>query len=226
MLASTDRLYIPTGRTSPVVFDRRDGSRLGNYKGSAGAYALVTEDLLIYGPGDGGELGLSETASQDHLATFNGLHMIVQGKTSYLHSKTSLSALDRIRYLDLVRERRAFTAKTKAIEEELKKLGEGGSGGQADTLRSELEALELKIAACAMALLECTIWDQPCEDPHALILAGDLLFTGGEDRVTAYGTQDGRLRWQAKVPGRAYGMAAANGRLFVSTARGMICCFE
>jgi outer membrane protein assembly factor BamB len=226
MLASADRLYVPTGRTSPVVFDKEDGSRLGEYKGSAGAYALVTEDLLIYGPGDGGQLGLSETSSRDHLATFNGLHMIVRGKNAYLHSKTALCALDRIRYLDLVRERRAFTARTKAIEEALKKMGKDAPGVRADKLRSELDELKLKIAECAMALLECTIWDQPCEDPHALILAGDLLFTGGEDRVTAYSTPDGRLMWQAKVPGRAYGMAAANGRLFVSTDRGMICCFE
>jgi outer membrane protein assembly factor BamB len=226
LLASVDRLYVPTGRTSPVVFDRRQGDRLGQYEGSAGAYALVTEDLLVYGPGDGGELGLSEAASRDHLATFNGLHMIIQGGVSYLHARTSLCALDRVRYLEIVRERRALSAKAKAAEEALAKLGKEAATPGAARLRAELEALKLKIAECTMALPGCTRWEVPCEDPFALILAGDLLFAGGEERVAAYGTEDGRLLWQARTPGRVYGLAAAGGRLFASTETGAICCFE
>ncbi len=225
LLASADRLYVPTGRTSPMVFSRADGKRLGEYKGSAGAYALVTEDLIVYGPGDSGQLGLSETGSRDHLATFNGLTMIIDGSVSYLHSKTALSALDRVLYLDLVRKRRDLSAKAKAVEEELKKLGKNGSGGEAAKLEGALNALKEKAAACTLALPGCTLWERPCDHPYTLILAGDSLFVGGEDGVAAFSTQDGQSTWSTKIPGRAYGLAAARGRLYVSTDTGSIHCF-
>jgi outer membrane protein assembly factor BamB len=57
------------------------------------------------------------------------------------------------------------------------------------------------------------------------ILAGDHLVVGTENRVTLYRSASGEVTWEAEVQGRAYGLAAAGGRLFVSTDRGHIYCF-
>lgn len=227
MLASSERIYTPTGRTSPVVFDPRDGKLLGSCKGPVGAYALVADDIVVYGPGDKGELGVTETATRDHIATFPGLRMIVHEGRSYLHSKTSLSAIDRVRYLDLVRERRKLGAQAKGIEKQIKELGEGS----ADTpkgrkLAAELDGVKQAMAACAAAMPGCTLWEQPCRHPLALIMAGDVLFAGGEKSVAAFSTTDGRLLWTGVVAGRAYGLAAAGGKLFISTDKGTIHCLE
>ncbi len=59
----------------------------------------------------------------------------------------------------------------------------------------------------------------------AIILAGDLLYTGGVGKVEAHNITDGSVVWSAAVNGRARGLAAANERLFVSTDTGKIYMF-
>jgi outer membrane protein assembly factor BamB len=59
-----------------------------------------------------------------------------------------------------------------------------------------------------------------------LILAGETLFAGGDDRVAAFDATTGKMRWSARVTGKAHGLAVAHGRLFVSTDRGTIHCFS
>jgi hypothetical protein len=225
MLASAGRLYLPTGRTSPVVFARRDGERLGDLKGSAGAYALVTEDLVVHGPGDSGRLGLSDAATRDHLATFPGRHMIINEGISYLHSSSRLSALDRVTYLDALRRRNTHAARVGEIDEELKKPGDINKGGKGKKLQKEREAAQKKIALYTATMAGCTTWDQVCSHPYALILAGGLLFAGGDDSVAAYSAADGALVWENPAEGRVYGLAFAGGRLYVSTDEGKIHCF-
>ncbi len=65
-------------------------------------------------------------------------------------------------------------------------------------------------------------WSVPCDCPHTLILAGDVLFAGGTNKVVAYGIDDGDAVWNREVRGRARALAAAGGRLFVSTDTGNI----
>ncbi len=70
------------------------------------------------------------------------------------------------------------------------------------------------------------IWQQPSDCPDALIMAGDVLYTGGTDKVTAFNAADGKPLWRSAVAGRAYGLAVANGALFASTDQGAIHCFR
>ncbi len=65
-------------------------------------------------------------------------------------------------------------------------------------------------------------WSIPCDCPYVLILAGDVLFVGGTNKVIAYSTTNGNELWRRTVNGRARGLAAADGRLFVSTDTGSI----
>jgi len=65
--------------------------------------------------------------------------------------------------------------------------------------------------------------DCPCHDE--LILAGDLLLAGGRDQVIAVDALTGKQLWTAKVDGAAKALALADGRLIVSTDKGLIYCF-
>ncbi|MHC4432981.1 MAG: outer membrane protein assembly factor BamB family protein, partial [Planctomycetota bacterium] len=65
-------------------------------------------------------------------------------------------------------------------------------------------------------------WSVSCDCPHALILAGEVLFAGGTNEVAAYGIADGAILWNRQVRGRARALAAAHGSLFVSTDTGNI----
>lgn len=72
----------------------------------------------------------------------------------------------------------------------------------------------------------CFLWKQPHPVPVGYILAGEILFTGTDDRVTAYAADSGRPLWQTTVDGKAYGLVVAEGCLFVSTDKGSIYCFQ
>ncbi len=60
---------------------------------------------------------------------------------------------------------------------------------------------------------------------YSLILAGNTLFAGGDDAIAAFDIADGSELWSASVSGRAYGLAAANRGLYVSTDTGNIHAF-
>jgi outer membrane protein assembly factor BamB len=70
------------------------------------------------------------------------------------------------------------------------------------------------------------IWEAPCDCPFELVLAGEHLFAGGTDLVAAFDAKTGRRVWQAKVSGRAHGLAVAGDALLVSTDEGVIHCFK
>lgn len=63
----------------------------------------------------------------------------------------------------------------------------------------------------------------PCAD--SLILAGDVLFAGGNGLVIGVDATSGKQLWQAKVDGTAKGLAVADGHLLVSTDAGKIYSF-
>ncbi len=69
------------------------------------------------------------------------------------------------------------------------------------------------------------VWNVAASHPHALILAGDMLFAGGDGEVAAFAAATGEKLWTGTVAGRAGGLAAADGRLYVSTDRGQVLAF-
>jgi outer membrane protein assembly factor BamB len=68
-------------------------------------------------------------------------------------------------------------------------------------------------------------WSIQCDYPHTLILAGDVLFAGGTNKVAAYSITNGDQLWNWVVNGRARALAVSRGHLFVSTDIGNIYMF-
>jgi len=222
LLASRDRLYVPTGRTTPAIFDKESGKYLSSFGGTGGSYALLVDDLIYTRADREGNVGLSDAASRERIATFDGLQILVAGGTAYLHTRSELAALDRVRHTALGRQHSAVSQRLKGIEEQLKGRPAADTRAQLEEQRAEAktEARRLQEAMAA-----CFTWRAPCDAPYHLILAGDTLYAGGEDCVRAYDRADGKLRWTGRVSGRAYGLSVAQGRLFVSTDQGTIHCF-
>jgi outer membrane protein assembly factor BamB len=79
--------------------------------------------------------------------------------------------------------------------------------------------------ACMDRVTKKTVWQRTGTYPFSMIVAGDTLFVGGVDRVAALKTADGALLWSGDVRGKAYGLAFASERLYVSTGEGHIHCF-
>ena len=225
ILASDERLYVPAGQASPAMFTRADGAFLGELPSAGGAYALLTEDVLVSGPGRGPkEISASDVETKDRIATFGGLRMIVNGPIAYMQSESELSAFNRSRYLDLSRQKNNLSSRYKKIEEELKKLSEDAP--QAEQLRKESRDTAVKIEGLSKQLKDCYLWMVVCECPYSMIMSGDVLFAGGDNKVAAYSAASGKEIWSAPVAGKAFGLSIINGGLYVSTDQGQIHCFR
>jgi outer membrane protein assembly factor BamB len=226
LLASATRLYVPTGRENPLVFERATGKSLQAVSGAGGTYALLAGDTLIFGPGKAGELGVVEPGESEQLATFAGNHMLVAGGIFYLHANDRLRALDQTRYVELARRRRELNARKPVLTAKLKALGSKVASAEGLKLSAELAAVGNELNKVHAEIPKCVKWDMPCPQALALVMAGDTLIAGGDGEVAAYSGTDGKEIWKSKVDGAAYGLTVANGRLFVSTDLGVIQCFE
>lgn len=223
LVASPTRLFAPTGRTSPAIFARDTGAALGSLANGGGAFAVLTDDVLTVGPGtrEVDTVRFADTHTAETIATAEGLRLVIRGPRGYIQTATALRALDRPRFLELGREYTKETQRSKDLEKHI-----DASGGNAPDLQQQYVEVEQRRAELADAMRACYLWETPHEAPYELILAGNLLFAGGDDHVAAFNTEDGAPVWQAPVQGRAYGLAVSNGRLYVSTDQGAIHCFS
>lgn len=69
------------------------------------------------------------------------------------------------------------------------------------------------------------VWTVKAAASESLIVAGPHVIVGGDSGVAAISVADGKELWRATVPGRALGLAAADGRLYVSNDRGQVIVF-
>ena len=69
------------------------------------------------------------------------------------------------------------------------------------------------------------LWSVKADYPYSMIMAGDIIYSGSSGKVTAYNFADGKELWSESVDGTAYGLAAANGKLFATTDKGKIYCY-
>jgi outer membrane protein assembly factor BamB len=223
VLASGERLYVPTGRTSPAIFSRADGSPLGELPSAGGTFALLTENVLVTGPGRRSrELNAADVDTKDKIATFGGVRMLVNGPTAYMQSENQLSAFNRGRYLELSRERNILARRHSKIREQIRKAGKNTA--EAKQLQGQLPDIATRIGELSKQMKDCYLWTVACKYPYSLIMAGEVLFAGGENEVAAFGAENGKVIWKAPVNGKAYGLSAMNGGLYVSTDKGQIHC--
>lgn len=253
LLASASRLYVPTGRSVPAAFDRTDGRFLFWHSVTVrfgGCWALLTDDLLINSPG---QLVGYDAPTGEKFAQFSGLRMIVTRDTSYLLTPAQISAVDRKAHAEycqtatrigdelsaLGMEDKSLALRVKRLatrQAELKKAGNDLTEAELAQIR-EMEARQAEIKekraalapqrSTALKAAEATTrWQTLCVCPYAMILAGDTLFAGGDDQVLALDAATGKQVWTGKVAGKACGLAFSGGRLFVSTDKGTIHCFE
>lgn len=226
MLASPSRLYVPTGRGRPAVYQRKNGTKIRDMSGQGGTFALLVEDTLIYGPGKTGELGEFSGKSSDQVATFRGLHMIVHGDLAWLHSGRDLSALHRTNFLRLLAEQRTLGGKRKALQKELAALKKKAKGKKQAAVGArqgkEIEKIGKRLQEIGAELPRCVLWRTPCDLRYEMIMAGGVILLGGDGEVRAFSAKDGKQVWRADVTGRAWGLAVVDNTLYVSTDEGVI----
>ncbi|MEK6270298.1 MAG: PQQ-binding-like beta-propeller repeat protein [Planctomycetales bacterium] len=211
MLASKELLIIPQGRIAPLILNRKDGTPRGkvDYHGS-GCFALLTPDnQLFHGPGNrDGNFTASNPETGARLATFPmGQSLIVVGERAYLLSTPTKNAINPKKKDDLNIALNADKEPLISTPFDRQTLG-----------RPVITAFDRKTKKIQFRVTGLSI--------VSMILAGDTIYAGLVDGVAAVSAEDGSLLWQASVHGRAFGLAVAEGGLFVSTDEGQITCFR
>ncbi len=229
LLASKESLYAPQGRSVPLVYRMADGDRLGGIAGSGGVYCVLTEDEhFISMPSSQKEkedtVRIADGNRRQILVSFGGANrMIVSGPLAYSHQGNQLKAIDRFKLIALQAEIDVF-ARANEKREKAKKANRRDKARVAE-LDREIKEAKGEMAKIEARKVSCELWSEESAIPVGFVLAGEALFVGGEDHVRALSAKTGRALWEAPVEGKAYGLAVANGRLYVSTDRGLIYCF-
>ncbi len=193
LLADADQLFVLNGRTVPIRYRRSDGTVLGT---------LVRDYDIVKAKGvvSGGYGTLAEGrlffGSQNILHTYDA-----EGK-----------------HQGAVRDARQIVVTSNRIYQltglPLPRTGEKGG-------RNTVLAFA-RTGGTDLLPSGTPLWRFTADRIQTLIVAGRHVVVGGDGEVTALEADSGRAIWSANVEGRALGLAAANGRLVVSTDTGRL----
>lgn len=218
LLGGRDELYVPTGRGTPIALDAKTGSFLRQYTGINGTFALVAQDQLVGRVHDSGTLDLFRTTEKLSIAHFPGRQMVVSSEISYLLGDRELAAIHRSRLVRL-------TSESKALERQLGEQRKRFAGVPEDApgarqANETIRSLKKRLDQTQADLNSCELWRIPSTNWQVMILAGNQLYLGGAGQIGAADRTTGKLVWRQELPGRALGLAVANGQLYASTDSG------
>lgn len=225
LLASDDRLFVPSGRSMPAAIDRNDGSlvfkKTYSWRSTAGGVVGGTRALLadgqVYATGPHHLLAIDQNDGNVGFGWFEGRQLVVHGDAAYTATGSFVARLNRMEYAVNSRRRHTLETEIYNLSRQLRSPGDN-----ADELREKLTAASDELKAIADVGF---VWKQETESDSSLLAAGDKLFVGGKNLVTAYAASDGEDLWSAEIPGDVRGLVVAGGRLLVSTDQGHIYCY-
>ena len=226
LLTTDELLVIPSGRSLPGVFDRKDGQLIHkkrhSWRRDAGGVIGGTQALLadgqIYAWGAHHILAMDQEDGKVGFGWFAGHQLTIANDAAYAANGTKVARLNREAYAEGSRERHKLENDLYSWNREISGL----KGDEKAKLQAKIDDAKKKLADLTNTGMDWAV-DSPCES--RLIVAGDQLIAGGEGLVVAYDIADGEERWRAEVNGEARGLAAANGKLIVSTTSGEVICF-
>ena len=231
LLAAKTQLFVPSGRALPVSFERATGRMIfdrkygwrGEQAGGTvgGTYALLADEQIYTGT-QHHLLALEQKTGKTGFAWFPGRRLAVVGNMAYMATGRELVAMDRTGFAKASQLRNSLEQKIKALRSSVRRA----RGDRREQLQQELKAAEKELEQNRQNNIAPTVnWRAPSECDAELVVTANLVFAGGQDQVNALKRDNGKTVWNAKVDGKARGLAVANGRLYVSTDKGKIYCF-
>ena len=243
ILASKDAVYVPSGRAAPAAFSRKDGAFMFYARTPGkhgGVWSILEGDKLISGEDYSGEPyktvydAESGAIRKDVLGWFPGIDMVVRPGLFYVLTEDGIHKIDRASEAADAEKMQELTKTLGTLGKALPKLVQRRSSTKGDAeiakLDAEISEMRSEIAASnrqkRQLKEEKVLWEHPIKDLNAMILAGNVIYAGGDGKVVGLNSRTGKEVWRAEVDGRAVGLAAAGGRLVVSTDAGPIYSFS
>ncbi|NLY02863.1 MAG: PQQ-binding-like beta-propeller repeat protein [Rhodopirellula sp.] len=251
LLADADRLYVPTGRAVPAVFDRNSGEllyyHLQQNHTNGGARAMLA-DRYFYNGGflfDAESGTLAARCGRGTVgATRDGL-ILFDGEQADAYAWKDMEAVDRkgatIAYRGLAPRADVTVDGGAKLPPPLAAALED-SARLRDVYRKRMEFLPMGAEGRTVSLNQYFAQTRPelraigvsttpflpatYESRFEVIVAGDEAVCGGDGWVKIVDLSQQRVRWSHEVEGRALGLAISGGRLLVSTDRGILYGFD
>ena len=225
LLAGKHAVYVPSGRSLPAAIDKQTGQilhRISNAnKRNVGVTSGGTTSLLadgqLFAAGPHSIFAMDQKTGAVGYGWLNGRRMAVAEGAAYLASGKEVVGLDLSVYAVASRRRRALETEIAALRRKLRSPND-----DAEQHKARIAAAGHQIKALAD---EGMRWRTAAPLDSAIIVAGDLVLAGGENRVTVFDSESGTKVWSTAVEGEARGLAVAGGNLYVSTTTGKIYCF-
>ena len=241
LVASPEILYVPSGRAMPAAFDRQTGKFLFYASSSGkrgGAWTLLADDRLIAGvdysgvPHKAAYDAKTGKMQGDAFAWFPGVDLVVTRDVSYVLTKDGIYAIDRNAYADALKETEKLTDRRKQLGSQVsglrEKLGPADETAR-EKLNQQIDEVTGKIREAAeeeSQLKESTLlWRYAGEDLCSLILAGGVMFAGGDGKIVGIDAETGEEVWKTRIEGSAPALAAGGGCLVASSDTGAVYCF-
>lgn len=223
ILSTKDRFIIPSGRVNPGVFDK-DGkvtiSIAGGGGSGGGTFTMIHQNILFNGTQSMVAFDLMTKEKKlfkygEMLGAYSlypAYRLVVYDDTIYFADKKELRAVDYNKVLEVVKLK--HTLKDYLWQTRNKR----GKAPKDDPMFVEIKKQEDEIHKNEK-------WHVLTETCDSLIIAGNMVYAGGQEKVVAVDRKTGRQSWSGKVDGRVCGLAVAHGRLYASTTAGKIYCF-
>jgi len=224
MVVCGDLLFVPTGRAVPAVFDRTAGElryfHLQQNQFTGGSDVVAIDKYFF----NGGQMFANGNGAK---LNFNNENRI--GLQTAAHPDFIISAANR-KIVAFNRRKLLFDKKVidrKGKERLVKVLAPPAWTVELPESTMAPESTRKGTEQPAVNLMGSTAWSRPSlfGAPSALIVAGDKIIAAGRKMVVQVDVHSQKVVWDAKVDGSAFGLAVADGRLYVSTDRGIIHCF-
>lgn len=243
VIVSDDALYVPSGRSMPAAFDRKSGRLLfyaspGGKRGGTWAMLDAANSELIAGVDSSGTPNKytyeARTGARRGYAFgwFLGIDLVLTQRFAYVLNRNGIYGIDRAEYYDAVKKVTRSQVKRKDLGKELDELKKKLQDADKETgkkLNEQINAITRTVSdlsAEERQLKESSFkWRYGRKDLCSLIMAGEILYAGGEGLLVGINAKTGKEVWKTDVSGKAIGLAASDGRLLVSTDKGPIYCF-
>ena len=231
LLATEERLFVPSGRGLPVgfmratgafAFSRNVGWRSEQAGGLVGGTYAVLADGQIYTGTQGHLLAMDQMNGRTGFAWLPGNRLAIDGEWGFLATGSEIAVLRRIKYAQASRLANALAYRVKSLRSQAR----SARGDARRRLQEELTAAEKTLREHERKTIQETIVWRTASDCNAeMIACRNRIVAGGQGKIEVFDRATGQQVFRAEVDGKASGLAVAEGRLLVSTDSGRIYCF-
>ena len=92
LLATPSKIFVPSGKLTPLTYNRENGEYISRLSGPRGNFALIVDDVIVSGPGISGDklVAFGRSNKQYSVANFKANKAIISPQSIFLASGTEI----------------------------------------------------------------------------------------------------------------------------------------